>query len=68
MQGKSRHKWELQQCVPSAAASQTPPGPRDVSKDLARQGDAELGCHLPGPEAQLSLWLLKEHLPSHYAA
>lgn len=58
----------MQQSVPSAAACQPLLGPQDLSEELAHCGDAELCCRLPDPEAQLSLLLLKEHLPSYYTA
>lgn len=54
--------------VGTAATCRPPLGPQDLSEDLARQGDAELGRHGPGPEAQLSLLPPKEHLPSYYTA
>lgn len=64
---KRRHQWKLQQCVPSAAACQPLLGPWDLSKGLAHYGDVSC-LSSARPEAQLSLLLLKEHLPSYYIA
>lgn len=55
--------------MPSAAACQPLLGPHDLPKDLAHYDDPEVSCLSSArPEAQLSLLLLKEHLPSYYIA